>query len=474
MHGWDVADGDAGVAPPDDRIDEYGHGTHLAGIVTRMAAAAFGDRAPGLVRIMPVKALADNADQAWIKDGWVGIRYAIEAGADIVLCAWSIGHVSPAESAILERARERGVLVVASAGNFAGSGDQFPAAHESVLAVAALDREKRKIERSNHGAFVDLSAPGVDVTSAGARSDADYETRDGTSPASAMVAAAAAIVMAQHPSYSRDQVIACLKDSAEGIDALNPRHVALLGAGALDARAAVACLLFDEGHEPRPLLSNPQGYLHFPGRGGRPAAWTIRPEGRFEGIRFELRASDDKTGGGAVRFYAEGPSGARLIARHALGEVPESVFVAGAKAHVVYEPKGPGTGPDWLMEYRAEPIDLSRLHCRGTRRLDAEGTLTDGSGPQPYSANSDCKWLITAPRGKVIRFEFSAFDTEAAVDQLLFLDGSGTNAAIMARFSGPGLPPALTTWHNQVLVWFVTNGEMEGQGWTAEYRFDAP
>jgi hypothetical protein len=472
VHGWDVSDGDSGVAPPEDRLDEYGHGTHLAGIVARIAREAYGDRGPDLVRILPVKALADDADRAYVKDGYEGIRYAVDAGADVVLCAWSVGHVSPREEAVLREARERGVLVVASAGNFAGAPEQFPAAHESVLAVAALDGDGRKAERSNHGAFVDLSAPGVDVLSAGARSDSDTGRRDGTSPAAAMVAAAAALVRVQHPSYGTEQLTACLKSSAEGVDALNPRLVAQLGAGALDVGAAVECRLLEARDETPGPLRNPQGYLRPPG-GGRPAAWTIKPEGRVRGLRFQLRSAGG-TLGGALRFYAEGPSGARLVARHALAELTESVFVAGTVGHVVFDPAGAGAGSQWLVEFRAEPIDFSRLYCSGTRRLDAEGEIADGSGREPYSANSDCKWLITAPEGKVVHFEFSEFDTEARVDQVIFFDGAGTHERIMAAFSGPAVPPELTTWRNQVLVWFVTDGEREGQGWRATYRFRDP
>jgi hypothetical protein len=44
----------------------------------------------------------------------------------------------------------------------------------------------------------------------------------------------------------------------------------------------------------------------------------------------------------------------------------------------------------------------------------------------------------------------------------------------MAAFSGSSLPPELTTWRNQVLVWFVTDGEREGQGWRATVRFRDP
>ena len=57
---------------------------------------------------------------------------------------------------------------------------------------------------------------------------------------------------------------------------------------------------------------------------------------------------------------------------------------------------------------------------------------------------------------------------------LYFFDGSGTHENIMAIFTGPDVPPELTTWHNQALVWFVTNGEKQGKGWRAEYQFVDP
>ena len=126
------------------------------------------------------------------------------------------------------------------------------------------------------------------------------------------------------------------------------------------------------------------------------------------------------------------------------------------------------------MDYRAEPIDFTRLYCSGTTRLDTEGAIDDGSGTNEYAFHSDCKWLITAPQGKVIIIRFSEFDTQAKVDKLYFFDGAGTHEDIMAIFSGPDIPPELTTWHNQVLVWFVSDAEDQGQGWRAEYRFVDP
>jgi hypothetical protein len=44
----------------------------------------------------------------------------------------------------------------------------------------------------------------------------------------------------------------------------------------------------------------------------------------------------------------------------------------------------------------------------------------------------------------------------------------------MAIFSGPEIPPELTTWGNQALVWFVADGQNQSRGWQAEYRFQDP
>jgi serine protease len=112
-----------------------------------------------------------------------------------------------------------------------------------------------------------------------------------------------------------------------------------------------------------------------------------------------------------------------------------------------------------LVEYASEPINQSTLYCQETIAVNEPTILEDGSGDQSYSPQTDCKWLITAPAGKVIHIEFLEFDTEANVDWLYFFNGTGTHEKIMAVSSGSKLPPELTTWSNQVLLWFVTDSQ---------------
>ncbi|MDA3898751.1 MAG: S8 family serine peptidase [Desulfobacteraceae bacterium] len=474
IHGWDVADANNTVTPPDNRLEEFYHGTHLAGVMTRIARRAYGDSAAERIQIMPVKSLADSAGRTYLKDGYKGIEYAIQAGADIILCAWSVGQISAEESRTLRNAERKGILIVGSAGNFSQRTEQYPAAFETVLAVAAINQQAQKTEISDYGLFVDLSAPGIDVLGASARSDTDYETREGTSQAAAIVAASAAIVKLQHPSYSWREVTVCLKQSAEPIDAVNQRYTASLGAGKLNLKAAIECNVFNDEPTQSVALVNPQGYLHFDRRRGETAAWTITPQGESKGIRFRPQFDNKQTSGGTINFYAGASADALLVASHSLTELPESIYVAGTTAYVTIETKGKIKPLTLLMDYKAEPIDFRCLYCTGTKNLDVEGAFDDGSGPNDYSYDSDCKWLITAPKGKFIQIKFSEFDTQAKIDKVYFFDGGGTHEDIMAIFSGPNIPPELTTWHNQVLVWFVTDSEEQGKGWRAEYRFVNP
>jgi hypothetical protein len=167
------------------------------------------------------------------------------------------------------------------------------------------------------------------------------------------------------------------------------------------------------------------------------------------------------------------PSGSTNVDHDIFSKVP-LLLVNRTAAHVSLDSRKWRRSPDWLMRYEAEAINFSELFCRGTQKIDQEGTFSDGSGSDSYSAASNCKWLITAPQGKVIRFEFDEMDTEPRTDMIHFFDGAGTHEPIMAIFSGNEIPPVFTTWNNQVLVWFVTNRDTQGQGWRARFTFEDP
>lgn len=289
-----------------------------------------------------------------------------------------------------------------------------------------------------------------------------------------MVPAAAAVIKLQHPSYSWQMVKACLKNSAMPLDALNPEYSAKLGAGKLNITAAVESTLFSADTRRRNQLANPQGYLRFGNPDAKSTSWTIKPQGVFKGLWFKPLYTKGRPGQSTINFYSDDAHDAKLLHSYPLAALDDGVFVAGTSAHVTFEPKGADPQLEWLLEYKAESINFSTLYCSGTQYIEIEGTFDDGSADNDYSARCDCKWLITAPAGKVINIKFTEFDTEAKTDFVYFFDGAGTHEKIMAIFSGPNIPPELTTWRNQVLVWFVTDGKNQGAGWKAKCKFVDP
>jgi subtilisin family serine protease len=240
--------------------DRGGHGTFVASLAAGAGAggvAGFG----GEARLLVVKV----ADSATFNDVDVaaGILYAVRHGARIVNLSVAGRTRSPVEESAIRYAAERGVLLVAAAGNDALAGDppEYPAALlqpvgsdgvvELGLAVGASDFDGQRAAFSEHGSFVSLAAPGASVFGAvavrapvstfprsslpGASTGGLYGFASGTSFAAPEVAGAAALVWAARPELTAAQVAEILEQTASGEGSWTPD----LGYGVIDVAAAV-------------------------------------------------------------------------------------------------------------------------------------------------------------------------------------------------------------------------------------------
>jgi subtilisin len=165
-----------------------------------------------------------------------GIEWAVNNGMDII--NMSLGGSS--DSSILEEwcntAYNSGLLVVAAAGNSGNRGGKndsvgYPAKYESVIAVAAIDKNNNRASFSSTGPAVELSAPGVDVLSTVPGNL--YDSYNGTSMASPHVAGVAALVWAAKPGLTNVELRQLLRDSAVNLGDSNQYGYGLVQA--LDA-----------------------------------------------------------------------------------------------------------------------------------------------------------------------------------------------------------------------------------------------
>ena len=177
--------------------DKHGHGTHCGGII-----AAIANNGMGIAGIAPdvsdyYGAVLDGSGSGTIEQIVKGILWAVDdVGAKIISMSLGIpaGYPNFVE---LEKAcnyaREQGVLVVAAAGNEAGDVGQ-PACFDSVVSVAAVDRNKKHASFSNTGPEVDFATGGVDVYSTYLNNG--YAKLSGTSMACPAFAGLAALIIA--------------------------------------------------------------------------------------------------------------------------------------------------------------------------------------------------------------------------------------------------------------------------------------
>lgn len=195
MAGYDFVESDQ---TPQDTGN--GHGTAVAGVMAAATNNGIGV-AGGCwnCMIMPLRVLDGNGAGS---DATVAqaIQYAVDHGAQILNLSLSFADDSTVLKTAIDYAASHNALVIAAAGNQAGTAPRYPAAYPSVLSVAGTEADDTLSSESNYGSTVDMAAPGVSIFST-LNADA-YAAWTGTSFASPIVAAVAGLLKSAYPSAS--------------------------------------------------------------------------------------------------------------------------------------------------------------------------------------------------------------------------------------------------------------------------------
>jgi subtilisin family serine protease len=183
--------------------DEVGHGTGCAGILVAQGQGIPPGGA-GVCGLTPVRVLGAALGPGDKRFG-VGALDNIDAGMkrlidlNVKIINMSFGTPESALMAdaprpheeIIRYALARGVILVAASGNSGAIERFYPAAHEDVIAVGAIDHDQRPAAFSTRGDHVAVCAPGHDIPTCGLTG---YQNATGTSFAAPFVAAVCALL----------------------------------------------------------------------------------------------------------------------------------------------------------------------------------------------------------------------------------------------------------------------------------------
>ncbi|MEM2159895.1 MAG: S8 family peptidase [Candidatus Nitrosotenuis sp.] len=218
-----------------DPVDDNGHGSHVAGIIT---ADGIDPKARGVAPsagIISGKVL-DAAGSGYFSDTVAAIYWAVDGpdgipntaddfGADAI--SLSLGssppytykgfcdNVMPDMTNAIKYALSRGIIVIVAAGNSGGSGVSLPGCISYSTTIAAVDSTDKIASFSGRGNAVDVSSPGVSIYSTWL--GASYATASGTSMATPVTSGTVALIKSAHPEYTPSQIQNALVKTAKDL-----------------------------------------------------------------------------------------------------------------------------------------------------------------------------------------------------------------------------------------------------------------
>ena len=182
--------------------DLQGHATACGSLIAGVAANGTG-----------IKGVAPDADDYYgavlgasgagsYRSISEGIYWAVdEIGADIINMSLGSSFCDPRVKKACEYAYSKGTVLVAAAGNDAGAVN-YPAALDTVIAVAAVDRKLKKAEFSSYGPEVEFAAGGVNVMVA--YTNNTYACMSGTSFAAPVITGICALIVSKSRSEGKN------------------------------------------------------------------------------------------------------------------------------------------------------------------------------------------------------------------------------------------------------------------------------
>ncbi len=240
--GWDFANNDNSPQAGENYAPGATHGTKSAGLV-----GARGDNNTGVAavnwqtQILPLQALYDQG-YGYSTDITGAIYYAVEMGADVINL--SLGGPSPDSftRAAVQYALQNNVIVVASSGNCginqtdaecvgypSPGGMGYPGRYPETISVGATTSTDTRASFSSYGTELDIVAPGSGSirtpTWSTSNGSSLYSTSSfGTSFSAPIVAGAIAVLRAEYPQLTKDEVVALVANGSAKVPGMSGQN----------------------------------------------------------------------------------------------------------------------------------------------------------------------------------------------------------------------------------------------------------
>lgn len=216
----DVSDNDV----KDPTQDVYGHGTHVAGIIGAKLNGKMGAGIAPNVNLHNIKIIGDNG-YGLDSDIMAGINYASRVlEVDVINMSLRTTEYNALYEDVVQEAISEGTVFVVAAGNENNESKCYPAAFKNVICVAATTKTNARADYSNFGSWVDVAAPGSEISASYMLSENNYMRLSGTSMATPVVAGEVAVLLSAKDKFpelndkqGKDLVLAVEKILKKGV-----------------------------------------------------------------------------------------------------------------------------------------------------------------------------------------------------------------------------------------------------------------
>lgn len=268
--------------------DNYGHGTSVAGVAAAVSNNGVG--VAGIAWDSPIMPLLvyNSTTSALYSTIASAITWATDNGAKVINISMAGSSSSSTLQNAINYAWNKGVVVVASAGNYSVSTPYYPAACTNVVSVSGTTSGDAKASWSNFGATVDVSAPGASIYTT--TKGGGYGSVSGTSFSSPITAGLVALIWSANPTLTNAEVVDILLQNTDDLGAAGFDETFAHGRINAFKSASVA-----KSFAPQPDVTAPTATITSPGNSA-----TVSGS-----VSFNVAAVDNKAVS-LVQFYLNG------------------------------------------------------------------------------------------------------------------------------------------------------------------------